>query len=133
MARKIFVNISVKDLPKSIAFYSAVGFTVNKQFTDETAACMVISEDIYTMLLTEKKFKDFTPNPICDAKKSTEAILCLSTESRAELEETVRKAAAAGGTIYAKPQEHGFMYQHGFQDLDGHIWELVYMEPGFAK
>lgn len=133
MARKIFVNLPVKDLQKSMAFFSSLGFTFNMQFTDETAACMVISENIYTMLLTEKKFKDFTPNPICDAKKSTEALICLDTDSRADLEMMVKKAAAAGGTVYAKPQDHGFMYQHGFQDLDGHIWELVYMEPGVAK
>lgn len=133
MARKIFVNLPVKDLQKSMAFFSSLGFTFNMQFTDETAACMVISENIYTMLLTEKKFKDFTPNPICDAKKSTEALICLDTDSRADLEMMVKKAAAAGGTVYAKPQDHGFMYQHGFQDLDGHIWEFVYMEPGVAK
>lgn len=133
MARKIFVNIPVKDLKKSMAFFTSLGFTFNMQFTDETAACMVISEDIYTMLLTEKKFKEFTPNPICDAKKSTEALICLSTESRAELQDTVKKALAAGGVAYAEPKDHGFMYQHGFQDLDGHIWELIYMEPGVVK
>lgn len=133
MARKIFVNLPVKDLPKSMAFFTALGFTFNQQFTDETAACMVISEEIYTMLLTEKKFKDFIPNTICDAKQSTEVLICLTSESRAELDETVRKAVAAGGTVFRKPQDHGFMYQHSFQDLDGHIWELFYMEPGVVK
>jgi len=133
MARKIFVNLPVKDLQKSMAFFASLGFTFNMQFTDETAACMVISEDIYTMLLTERKFKEFTPNPICDARKSTEVLVCLDTESRVDLEATVKKAIAAGGTEYAKPKDHGFMYQHGFQDLDGHIWELFYMEPGVVK
>lgn len=133
MARKIFVNIPVKDLKKSMAFFTSLGFTFNSQFTDDTAACMVISEDIYTMLLTEKKFKEFTPNPICDATKSTEVLICLDSDSRADVEATVKKAVAAGGTLYAEPKDHGFMYQHGFRDPDGHIWELFYMDPSFVK
>jgi uncharacterized protein len=129
MARQIFVNLPVQDLKKSMDFFSTLGFTFNQQFTDNTAACMVISEDIYTMLLTHVKFKEFTPNPICDATKSTEMLVCLSCDSRAAVDDMVRKAVAGGGKTYNQPQDHGFMYGHGFQDLDGHIWELIYMEP----
>ena len=128
MARQIFVNLPVQELKKSMDFFSSLGFTFNQQFTDNTAACMVISEDIYTMLLTHAKFKEFTPNPICDATKSTEMLVCLSCDSRAAVDDMVRKAVAGGGKTYNQPQDHGFMYGHGFQDLDGHIWELIYME-----
>lgn len=129
MSRKIFVNLPVKDLNKAIAFFTQLGFTFNAQFTDETATCMIVSDDIYVMLLTEAKFKTFTPKEICDATKSTEVLVCLSCESREKVDEMVCKAVAAGGTTYNEPQDHGFMYAHGFQDLDGHIWELIYMEP----
>ncbi len=90
---------------------------------------MIVSEEIYVMLLTHNKYKTFTPNQICDATKSTEVLVCLSCESRKDVDELVRKAVAAGGNTYNKPQDHGFMYAHGYQDLDGHIWELIYMEP----
>ena len=133
MARKIFVNLPVKNLKSSMDFFSSLNFTFNPQFTDDTAACMVISEDIYAMLLTHAKFKEFTPNPICDATKSTEALICLSCESRAAVDDTVSKAVAGGGKTYNQPQDHGFMYAHGFQDPDGHIWELIYMEPSAIK
>jgi predicted lactoylglutathione lyase len=129
MARKIFVNLPVKDLKKSMEFFAALGFTFNRQYTDDSAACMVISEDIYTMLLTHNKFREFTPHEICDAKKCTEVLVCLHCESRQEVDDLVRKAVAAGGTINADPKDYGFMYQNGFQDLDGHIWELISMEP----
>lgn len=132
MSRKIFVNIPVVDLPKAMGFYRALGFDFNTQFTDETAACMVVSEDIYVMLLTHAKFRTFTPNEICDAKRQTEALIALSCESRAEVDELVRKAVAGGGNTYSEPQDYGFMYQHGFQDLDGHIWELVHMDLSAA-
>jgi uncharacterized protein len=130
MSTKIFVNLPVKDLPKSMEFFKQLGFTFNPQFTDETAACMVISDDIYTMLLTHAKFKEFTPKTICDATKSSEVLVCLSRDSREQVSELVSKAVAAGGTTYADSKDYGFMIQHGFQDLDGHIWELIYMEPG---
>jgi len=133
VARKIFVNLPVKDLKQSIAFFGKLGFTFNSQFTDETGACMVVSDDIYAMLLTENKFKSFTPKQLCDATKSTEVLVCLSTDSRQEVDQLVRKAVAAGGTTYNEPQDYGFMYGHGFQDLDGHIWELAYMEPDAIK
>jgi uncharacterized protein len=129
MARKIFVNLPVKDLKKSIEFFTKLDFTFNAQFTDETAACMMVGEDIFVMLLTHDKFKIFTPKEICDATKSTEVLVCLSAESRENVNAMVGKAVAAGGTTYNEPQDHGFMYGHGFQDLDGHIWELIYMEP----
>lgn len=133
MATKIFVNLPVKDLNKSIEFFTKLGFTFNPQFTDETATCMVISEDIYAMLLTHAKFKEFTPKTICDATKSTEVLVCLSRESRDQVSELVSKAVAAGGATYADSKDYGFMYQHGFQDLDGHLWELIYMDPAAVK
>ncbi|MCO6434644.1 VOC family protein [Nitrosomonas nitrosa] len=129
MATKIFVNLPVKNLDQSIKFFTQLGFSFNPQFTDETATCMIISEDIFVMLLTEEKFKLFTPKAICDATKHTEVLIALSCRSRAEVDEQARVAVAAGGTIYSEPQDHGFMYSHGFQDLDGHIWELIFMEP----
>lgn len=128
MTTKIFVNLPVKDLRRSMAFFTGLGYTFNPRFTDETAACLVISDDIYAMLLTEAKFREFTPKPVCDASKSTEVLICLSCESRDQVDDLVRRAVAAGGTIYADPKDYGFMYQHGFQDPDGHIWELIYME-----
>lgn len=133
MATKIFVNLPVKDLPSSMNFFTAIGYTFNQQFTNDTAACMVISEDIYTMLLTKEKFKTFTPKAICDATKSTEVLVCLSCETRAQVDEIVAKAVAAGGSTYNAPQDYGFMYGHGYQDLDGHIWELMYMDPSAVQ
>lgn len=129
MSQKIFVNLPVKDLNQSIDFFAKLGFDFNPQFTDETATCMIVSDDIFVMLLTHDKFKTFTPNAICDATKSTEVLVCLSCESRAAIDDKVSRAIAAGGTTYNEPQDYGFMYAHGFQDLDGHIWELMYMEP----
>lgn len=129
MATKIFVNLSVKNLNKSVEFFSRLGFTFNAQFTDETATCMIVGEDIFVMLLTEEKFKTFTPKEICDATKSTEVLVCLSCESRVKVDEMVSGAVAAGGTTPMESMDYGFMYQHGFQDLDGHLWELIYMEP----
>jgi hypothetical protein len=133
MATQIYVNLPVKDLQKSIAFFSALGYEFNPQFTDETAACLKISEDIYAMLLTYAKFQTFTPKAICDAAQSTEVLLCLSCESRVQVDELVGKALAAGGSTYAEPKDYGFMYQHGYLDLDGHIWELIYLQPEAAQ
>lgn len=132
MTTRIFVNLPVRKLRKSMAFFRKLGFTFNPRFTDETAACMIVSEDIFVMLLTEEKFRTFTPNEICDAKKSTEVLVCLSRESRDDVDGMVRKAVAAGGRTFRDPQDYGFMYEHGFQDLDGHIWELISMESGAA-
>ena len=130
METKIFVNLPVKNLERSIEFFSKLGYKFNPQFTDDTAACMVISEDIYVMLLTYAKFKEFTPVEICDATKSTEVLVCLSCDSREKVDDMVRKAVAAQGKTYSPSKDYGFMYQHGFQDPDGHIWELIYMDPG---
>ena len=130
MTTRIYVNLPVKDLDRSVAFFTKLGYTFNPQFTNENATCMIVGENIFVMLLVEKFFKTFTPNAICDATKNTEVIVCLSAESREKIDETVRTAVAAGGRIYKEAQDHGFMYGHGFQDPDGHIWELVYMQPG---
>lgn len=129
MPTNIFVNLPVKNLPASIEFFTKLGFTFNPQFTDDTATCMIVGETIFVMLLTEAKFQTFTPKPICDATKTTEVLVCISRESREQVDEMARKAVAAGGTTYKEPEDHGFMYGHGFQDLDGHIWELVWMNP----
>ena len=128
MAAQIFVNLPVRDLNASQAFFGALGYAFDPNFTDETAACMVISDGIYAMLLTHAKFREFTPKPICDATQSTEVLVALSCESRAQVDELVQKAVAAGGSTYHEPVDYGFMYLHGFQDLDGHIWELLFME-----
>ena len=129
MATQIFVNLPVIDLTRSMAFFSALGFGFDAKFTDQTAACMIVSETIYVMLLTEEKFRGFTPKEICDARRYTEVLICLSCKSREQLDDLVRKAIAEGGTTYNEPKEYGFMYGHGFQDLDSHIWELVCMTP----
>jgi len=128
--KQIFVNLPVKDLDKSKAFFNALGYNLNPQFTDANAACMVVQEgSIHAMLLVESFFKTFTDKAIADTRTSTEVLLCLSCESRAEVDELVAKAVAAGGTTPRAPQDLGFMYGHGFQDLDGHLWELVFMDP----
>lgn len=130
MHKQIFVNIAIGDMQKSQAFFKQLGFTFNPDFTNEQGACMVISDDIYAMLLTRDFFQGFTGKPLVDAKEATEVLICLSCESRAEVDDLVARARAAGGTVPREPQDHGFMYAHGFEDLDGHIWELVYMVPG---
>lgn len=133
MATKIFVNLPVKDLEKSKAFFGKLGFSFNAQFTNEVAACMVISDDIYAMLLTEPMFKSFTPKEICDSTKSAEVLIALSLDSRTAVDEMIKKGVAAGGATYNDPQDHGFMYAHSFQDLDGHNWEWFYMDPGHVQ
>ncbi len=133
MNKQIFVNLPVKNLEKSKAFFSALGYTFNPQFTDANAACMIISDNsIYAMLLMEEFFKSFTGKPIANAHEMTEVLTCLSCDSREEVDALVAKAVAAGGKAPRSPQDHGFMYAHGFEDLDGHIWELAYMsgQPG---
>jgi len=127
MKTKIFINLPIADLPRSLAFFKALGYAHNPQFTDDTAACIVISEEIHVMVLTHAKFREFTPKDICDTTKATEVLLCLSCESRAQVDEMVANAVTAGGSTYAEPKDYGFMYQHSFQDPDGHQWELVHM------
>lgn len=133
MVKQIFVNLPVKNLKNSIDFFTKLGFTFNAQFTDDTSTCMVMSDTIYAMLLNEERFKTFSPQPISDAKKTTEVLIALSLENREQVTDMVNKAVAAGGSTYNKPQDHGFMYQHGFQDLDGHIWEVFYMDPSHVQ
>jgi len=129
MSRKIFVNLPIKSMERSQAFFKALGFSFNPQFTNDQGACMVVSDDIFVMLLVEPFFQTFTKKPIADATKTTEVLVCLSCDSRAEVDSLVKKALAAGGTSPNPPQDHGFMYGHGFTDLDGHVWELAYMDP----
>jgi predicted lactoylglutathione lyase len=132
-ATQIFVNLPVKNLEKSKAFFAALGYGFNPQFTDEKAACMIISDTICTMLLVEDFFKTFTPNPVSDATQVTEVLLCLSCDSREKVDELVGKAVAAGAKTPNPSKDYGFMYQHGFQDLDGHLWELIFMAPAPAQ
>lgn len=129
MATQIFVNLPVKDLQRSIAFFTALDYTFNLNFTDENATCMIVGDNIFAMLLVEKFFKTFISKEICDARKSTEVLLGLSCDNRAQVDEQIAKAVAAGATISREPQDLGFMYSQAFEDLDGHIWELFYMEP----
>jgi predicted lactoylglutathione lyase len=132
MSRQIYVNLPIKNMERSKAFFGALGFSFNPQFTNEQGACMVISEEIFVMLLVEPFFQGFTKKRIADAKASTEVLVCLSCDSRAEVDDLVKKALAAGGTAPNAPQDHGFMYGHGFEDPDGHLWELVWMDPKAA-
>jgi predicted lactoylglutathione lyase len=125
----IFVNLPVKDLDKSVAFFTKLGFTFNPQFTDETATCMIVNDQGFVMLLVENKFKEFTKKAIGDTKTHTEVILAISAESRAQVDELADKALAAGGQPSIKPMDLGFMYNRSFQDLDGHLWEVFYMDP----
>lgn len=127
MSKQIYVNLPVKDLERSKAFFSSLGFTFNAQFTNEQGACMVVSDDIYVMLLVETFFQTFTHKRVADAREVTEVLVCLSCESRGQVDELVAKAVSAGGKAPRAPQDHGFMYGHGFEDPDGHIWELVHM------
>ncbi len=129
MAKKIFVNLPIENLKRSVEFFTRLGFTFNPQFTDEQATCMVISEDIFVMLLTKSRFKDFTRKQICDATTHTEVLIALSADSRQEVDTLVQNALAAGGKPANDKQDHGFMYGWSFQDLDGHIWEVVWMNP----
>ncbi|WP_214366094.1 VOC family protein [Pseudonocardia sp. H11422] len=128
MSTKIFVNLPVKDLGKSIEFFTALGFAFDQQFTNDDAGGLVISDDIYVMLLTEPFFKSFTKKDVVDATKSTEAILALGVESRERVDELADKALAAGGLPANDTNDQGFMYGRSFQDLDGHIWEVMYMD-----
>lgn len=129
MSTQLFVNLPVADLQRSIDFFTRLGFGFEAKFTDATATCMVVSDTIFAMLLTRERFQGFTPKPVCDATQATEVLLALSRDSRAAVDDMVRAAVAAGGSTYNQPQDHGFMYAHGFQDPDGHIWELFHMLP----
>ena len=128
MATQIYVNLPVKNLDKSQQFFKRLGFSFNAKFTNDKGACMVVDEGIYVMLLVEPFFKTFTPHPVSDATRSTEVIVCLSRESRDEVDLMVSQARAAGAKTPNPAVDHGNMYQHGFEDLDGHLWEVMHME-----
>jgi hypothetical protein len=127
MSKQIFLNLPVSDLAKSMAFFEALGFSTNPQFTGDNGACIVISDTIFVMLCAQDRFRDFTPKAICDTSKAVEVLINLSCESREEVDGLVAKALAAGGSTYDKPEDLGFMYSHSFLDLDGHGWGLFHM------
>lgn len=126
--KQIFLNLPVKDLNRSIEFFTEVGFTFDQNFTNENATCMIIGENIYAMLLTEKFFGTFSDKTIIDAKTSTEAITALSVNSRGEVNELADRAMNAGGKQYSEPQDHGWMFSRNFEDPDGHQWEVFFMD-----
>ncbi|PLB17685.1 MAG: Lactoylglutathione lyase [Flavobacteriaceae bacterium FS1-H7996/R] len=128
MVQQLIVNLAVENLTKSMDFFKALGFTFNPKFTDETAACLVLGDKLYVMLLTKAKFKEFTKKPISNAKKQTEVLVALQLNTRKEVDSIVKKAVKAGASIYMEPQDYGFMYQHSFEDLDGHQWEVFFMD-----
>ena len=133
MTTKMFVNLPVTDLKRTMAFYKALGFTFNPQFTDDTAAAMVISEHNYAMLLTHEKFKQFSSKPIPDAHKTTGVLVALALESKQAVDDMVTKAVQAGGKESRPKQDHGFMFQQTFEDLDGHTWEPFWMDPAHVQ
>jgi predicted lactoylglutathione lyase len=128
-SRKIFVNLPVRELNRSMEFFRKLGFDFNPQFTDDKAACMIVSEEAFVMLLTEPFFKTFTKNQLCDTSRATEGLFALSCGSRAEVDDMVKKAVAAGGKQAMEPMDHGFMYGWSFYDPDGHHWEVHWMDP----
>ncbi len=129
MPRSVFVNLAVADLDRAVRFFTAVGFTFNPEFASDDATCMIVDERIFVMLLTEEKFATFTPKPLCDARTHSEVLVCLQLERREDVDAMVQRALEAGGRTYGEPQDHGFLYGHGFEDPDGHIWELIHMQP----
>lgn len=132
MTKQLFVNLPVADLPASIAFFTALGFSFNPQWTDEAATCMIVGDNIFVMLLSRERFQTFTPKPVADASKSSEVLVCLALDSRQEVDRMVSQAIAAGGSTFKEAEDHGFMYGHAFQDPDGHIWELIHLSPPAA-
>ena|SRR3989344_347724 len=128
MINQIFVNLPVKDLNKTIDFFTKVGFKFNPKFTDENATCMIIGENIFAMLLVEKYFKTFIKKEITDTNKSTETILALSTTSNEKVDNIMKKVISAGGLEPREPQDYGWMYSRSFQDIDGHLWEVFFMD-----
>ena len=133
MSTKIFLNLPVKDLDKSMAFFKALGWSFNAQFTDETAASLVISDDIYAMLLTHKKFSEFTTKAIADTSKTAQILICISQDSKEDVHKLVDAAVKAGATEPRPMQDYGFMISRSFDDLDGHTWEVVYMDPAHVQ
>lgn len=127
MHQQIFVNLPIRDMKRSREFFESMGYSFNPQFSNELGACLVLGENLFAMLLVHDFFKGFTGKPIADATKTTEVLVCVSCATREEVDALVAKAVAAGGTTPRPPVDHGFMYGHGFEDLDGHIWELMAM------
>jgi hypothetical protein len=127
MHSQIFVNLPVKELKRSVDFFTKVGYTFNPQFTDENATCMILGDNLFVMLLTERFFGGFTNKAITDTRQSTEVLTCVSCDSKQQVDDLVAKARAAGASVPRPAQDHGFMYSHGYEDLDGHTWELVHM------
>jgi len=127
MINQVFLPLPVADLQRSVAFFKALGFAHNPQFSDDTAACMVINDTLSVMLGTHAKFREFTPKAVCDTSQAVEVLISLSCDSRERVDELVSKALAAGGTTYDKPEDFGFMYTHSFVDLGGHGWGLLHM------
>jgi len=132
MHKQIFVNLPTRNLPAARAFFEAMGYSFNPQFSNDAGACLVLGDNLFAMILSEPFFQGFARKPIADAREVTEVLVCLSCESRAEVDELVAKAVAAGGSAPRPPVDHGFMYGHGFEDLDGHVWELAYMDASAA-
>jgi predicted lactoylglutathione lyase len=128
-SRKMFVNLAVKDLARSMDFFRGLGFQFDPKFTNDKGSCMIISDEAYVMLLSEPFFKTFTKKKICETASHTEGLFALSCDSRAEVDELVNKAETAGGKHAMDPQDHGFMYGRSFYDLDGHHWEVLWMDP----
>lgn len=133
MVTKIFINLPVKDLNNTIDFFTKLGFKFNPQFTDENATCMIVGEDIFVMLLVEKFFKTFTKKEICDTSKDTEVIVALSVESREKVDQMINKALESGGKESREPQDHGWMYGRSFEDINKHLWEIIYMDESAVK
>jgi predicted lactoylglutathione lyase len=128
-ARKLFVNLAVEDLDRSVGFFTGLGFTFDPQFTDESATCMVVGGDAFVMLLVRDRFRDFTKKQLADSTAQTEAIIAVSAESRDEVDRLVETALGSGGSPANEPMDLGFMYGRSFNDPDGHLWEVVWMNP----
>jgi len=129
MSTQIFVNLPIKDLDRSVAFFKQLGYRFDPKFTDENATCMIVGDNIFVMLLVEKFFKTFTHKPVADAHAGTEAIIAIALDRREAVDVLVDKALGAGAAVSGDPKDLGFMYQRGYQDLDGHLWEVFHMDP----
>lgn len=133
MPQMVFINLPVEDLPRSVEFFTGLGFTFNPQFTDESATCMVVSDTIFVMLLVRDRFAQFIDKPLADARQTTEVLVALSCDSADEVRAQCERAFALGARRYKDPVDYGFMLQWGFEDLDGHVWELVWMDPSHVQ
>lgn len=132
MPKQLYVNVAIKDIARSVNFFTALGFSFNPKFTDENATCLMISDEINVMLLTEPFFKGFISKQLANTQTHSEVILALSVDTREAVDAMVEKAKSVGATTPMPPKDYGFMYQHGFEDLDGHLWEVFYMDPNHA-